>query len=190
MFARHGCAWPRIAKSFAMFTGQSLIRKIFPNLVCLFTVLYFCWKRVNWDGLVSKSCSFFSILHIFMLYICEWTKSWCWMPWMLCVFFFFANLCFSISFLSWERVKLGGWWLPVFPNDNNAEDNGRTMRHVKLHQLFWTFPGEFDIMCLFDYKDCCCLCFKLRAQWSHSKEPLPEIRVLFRATFVFRPLFS
>ena len=68
----------------------------------------------------------------------------------------FANLCFSISFLSWERVKLDGWWLPVFPNDNNAEDDGRTMRHVKLHQLFRMFPGEFDIMRLFDYKDCCC----------------------------------
>ena len=99
----------------------------------------------------------FSLLHIFMSYIWWVGMSWCWMPCFseYCVVFL-QSCVFSISFLSWERVKLGGWWLPVFPNDNNAEDNGRTMRHVKLHQLFRTFPGEFDIMRLFDYKDCCC----------------------------------
>ena len=49
----------------------------FPNIVCLFTVLYFSWKRVN---LMIEMGLFhnperFSLLHNFMLCICEWTMS-------------------------------------------------------------------------------------------------------------------
>ena len=67
----------------------------FPKSVCLFSVLYFCWQRFNLMiemGLFQNPVRF-SQLHIFMLYICERTMNWCWMPWMFASVLSYPQIC-------------------------------------------------------------------------------------------------
>ena len=66
-----------------------------------------------------------------------------------------------------------------------------TMHHVKLHQLFQTFPWKYDIVPTSKRKIVRVSFYVLSngAASEATQGPLPEIRVLFRGTFVFRATF-
>ena len=64
-----------------------------------------------------------------------------------------------------------------------------TMHHVKVHQFSQTFPWKYDTVDG-EKKNCAASFYVLSNGASEATQgPLPEIRVLFRGTFVFRATF-
>ena len=125
-------AWLRVTKDCKIFCTvyrHMFDEENFPNLVFCLLSFTFVGKELTWclRWACFKILLVFALLHIFMFYICEWTMSWCWMPWMfvwlLCVCFFFCKFVFFYFFPQLRKGQ--AWWLMTPSLSQRQQCRGR-----------------------------------------------------------------